>query len=48
MPADADGIAFGRNPGDVLNIVYLNNGSAANGGFFPSGVNGAIAMSSAD
>lgn len=47
VPLDANGIAYSRSPGDVLNIVYLNKDAAAKGGFFPSGVNGALAMSSA-
>ena len=46
-PLDANGLAFGRTTGDVLNIVYLNSGAVAQGGFFPNGVNGAITMSSA-
>lgn len=42
VPADADGIAFGRTPGQVLNILYLTTTPVAGGGFFPVGVNGAI------
>ena len=45
VPSDANGIAFSRAPGDVLNIVYLTQMAAAQGGFFPNGVNGAIRMS---
>ncbi|MCZ2405093.1 ferritin-like domain-containing protein [Paenarthrobacter sp. Z7-10] len=41
-PTDANGIAFGRNPGQVLNIVYLTPKQATSGGFFPAGVNGSI------
>ena len=37
----------GRSPGDVLNIVYLTKDTATKGGFFPSGVNGSLVMSSA-
>ena len=46
-PLDANGIAFSRTPGHVLNIVYLTQDAAAKGGFFPAGVNGDIVMSSA-
>lgn len=47
VPADGDGIVFGRTTGQVLNIAYLNTGTAAatQGGFFPAGVNGAIRAS---
>jgi hypothetical protein len=47
VPLDSNGIAFSRSPGDVLNIVYLTNAAAAKGGFFPSGVNGTLNMSTA-
>ncbi|MEJ7688830.1 MAG: ferritin-like domain-containing protein [Variovorax sp.] len=47
VPLDADGIAFSRTPGDVLNIVYLTKESVNKGGFFPAGVNGALNLSSA-
>ncbi len=47
VPLDADGIAYSRSPGDVLNIVYLNSGSVSKGGFFPVGMNGDLVMSSA-
>jgi hypothetical protein len=40
VPTDANGIAFGRTPDQVLNIVYL--GENTRGGFFPRGVNGLI------
>ncbi len=46
-PLDDNGLAFSRTPGDVLNIVYLTKESVTMGGFFPTGVNGAINMSSA-
>jgi hypothetical protein len=42
VPADQNGIAFSRSPGQVLNIVYLNPASVREGGFFPDGVNGAL------
>lgn len=47
VPADANGIVFGRTTGQVLNIGYLNTGAApvSQGGFFPAGVNGAIRTS---
>jgi hypothetical protein len=42
VPTDANGIAYSRSAGDVLNIVYLNPGAVNKGGFFPNGVNGPI------
>jgi len=47
VPLDANGIAYSRTPGDVLNIVYLNPGAVASGGFFPAGLNGSLVLSSA-
>ena len=47
VPADANAIAYSRTTGQVLDIVYLTNMAAAKGGFFPSGVNGTINMSTA-
>ncbi len=47
VPLDANGLAYSRSPGDVLNIVYLNSGAVSRGGFFPAGVNGALVLSSA-
>ena len=47
VPLDADGIAYSRSPGDVLNIVYLNSGAVNKGGFYPAGVNGNLVLSSA-
>ena len=41
VPTDANGIAYSRTPRQVLNIVYLAP-DAAGGGFFPSGLNGAL------
>lgn len=46
-PLDTNGIAFGRTPGQVLNIVYLNPNAVNQGGFFPKGVNGDLVMSAA-
>ena len=45
VPLDANGIAFSRNYGNVLNIVYLTNAAVTQGGFFPVGVNGTLHMS---
>jgi hypothetical protein len=42
VPLDSNGLAFGRTPGQVLNIVYLNPGTVTKGGFFPNGVNGTL------
>jgi hypothetical protein len=42
VPADANGLAFGRTPGQVLNIVYLTPKAANSGGFYPHGVNGQL------
>lgn len=48
VPADENGIAFSRTPGDVLNIAFLTRMAAQQGGFFPRGVNGTLNTSSAD
>jgi hypothetical protein len=48
VPLDANGIAFSRSTGQVLNIVYLNNAAVGMGGFFPAGVNGSIKTSAAN
>ena len=42
VPADANGLAFGRTPGQVLNVVYLTSKAANSGGFYPKGVNGQL------
>ena len=42
IPDDSNGIAFGRTPGQVLNIVYLTPGQATSGGFYPNGLNGEL------
>jgi hypothetical protein len=41
VPADANGLAFGRTTQQVLNIVYLG-GASAGYGFFPNRLNGVI------
>jgi hypothetical protein len=41
-PTDNNALAFSRTTTQVLNIVYLG-GASANYGFFPAGLNGAIA-----
>lgn len=48
VPLDADGIAFSRSPGQVLNIVYLSRTAVTMGGFFPAGTNGAFRTSLAN
>ena len=48
VPLDANGIAFDRTTGQVLNIVYLNKNAVTAGGFFPDGVNGTIKTSAAN
>lgn len=47
-PLDANGLAYSRSPGQVLNIVYLNRAAVTGGGFFPNGVNGTLRMSAAN
>ena len=42
VPDDRNGIAFGRTPGQVLNIVYLTPEQATSGGFYPQGLNGEL------
>ena len=48
VPTDANGIAFSRTPGQVLNIVFLTRMAAQQGGFFPRGVNGNVRTSAAN
>ncbi len=48
FPSDANGLAFSRNAGQVLNIVYLTGMARTQGGFFPNGVNGNIRTSQAN
>ncbi|MFD1950946.1 ferritin-like domain-containing protein [Sphingomonas arantia] len=47
VPTDANGLAYGRSTGQVLNIVYLSRTAVSAGGFFPSGLNGTIRTSAA-
>ena len=48
VPTDINSIAYSRNTGQVLNVVYLNKAAVTAGGFFPNGVNGAIKTSQAN
>jgi hypothetical protein len=47
VPLDANGLAYSRTAGQVLNIAYLNRMAVDRGGFFPNGVNGTIKTSAA-
>ena len=47
VPLDANGIAFSRSVGDVLNIVYGSASAVNRGLFFPAGVNGTFNTSTA-
>ena len=47
LPDYEHGVAFGRTPGEILNIVYLTPGQASSGGFYPSGLNGDLTTSGA-
>ena len=42
VPTDPNAIVYGRTPGQVLNVVYLNPNVVRSGGFFPAGVNGLL------
>jgi len=48
VPTDANGLAYSRSAGQVLNIVYLNPAAVSAGGFFPAGLNGNIKTSAAN
>ncbi|RMB51572.1 ferritin-like protein [Sphingomonas sp. PP-CE-3A-406] len=48
VPTDANGLAYSRSTGQVLNIVYLSKAAVSLGGFFPAGVNGSIRTSAAN
>jgi hypothetical protein len=41
----ANGLVATRTPGQVLYLAFGNQAGATSGGFFPSGVNGAITAS---
>ena len=46
LATDENGIAFGRSPQQVLNIVYLQGGTGiSSGGFYPKGLNGDLKTS---
>jgi Ferritin-like domain len=47
VPTDANGLAYSRTTGQVLNVVYLNPNAVTAGGFYPAGVNGSINTSAA-
>lgn len=47
VPTDANALVYSRSAGQTLNIVYLNRAAVSAGGFFPTGVNGAIRTSAA-
>lgn len=47
-PADSNGVAFGRTPGQSLNILYLQRSAVSAGGFFPNGLNGTVQTSAAN
>ena len=48
VPTTADGLAYNRTTGAVLNIFYLNSLAVSRGGFFTAGVNGSINTSAAN
>ena len=48
VPTDANGLAFSRTPGQVLNIAYGTPKKATSGLFFPNGVNGSLNTSAAN
>jgi hypothetical protein len=45
VPTDGNSVAYSRSAARVLNVVYLNPYKVSKGGFFPSGVHGAIKTS---
>lgn len=46
-PLDANGLAYSRSAGQVLNIAFLTKAATDRGGFFPNGVNGTVRTSAA-
>lgn len=48
VPANENGIVFGRTAAQVLNVVYLNAAAVTAGGFLPNGANGTINTSGAN
>ena len=48
VPVDSNSIAFDRNTGQVLNVVYGTKAAATKGLFFPNGTNGIINTSNAN
>ena len=48
VPTDANGLAFSRSAGQVLNILFLNRMAVSQGGFFPAGLNGNLRTSAAN
>ena len=48
VPTDENSLAYSRTAANVLNVVYLNNASVMQGGFFPAGTNGTINTSGAN
>ena len=48
VPANNFSVAYSRSTGQVLNIAYITSAAATAGGFFPAGVNGSIATSTAE
>ncbi|VXC45600.1 ferritin-like domain-containing protein [Sphingomonas sp. 8AM] len=45
---DADGLLLSRTPQQALNVLFMTAASVAQGGFFPTGINGAIVSSAAN
>lgn len=48
VPTDADGMVLGRTAPQVLNVVYQNRASVADGGFLPASVDGNVRVSNAN
>lgn len=46
--ADANGLLLSRTPQQALNVLFMTSASVAQGGFFPTGINGAIVSSAAN